>query len=405
MATFLDELHSRRVELRKKSDRTFSSMDKIIHESYRVAEVAQNSESILKNLDAEFESQTKLTKKDITFLFFATALQCIRQYFLTDFKDRGGHQETEQGVWGKDKYDPHDLSARADAGFDVRHHKYYKPTLEEIILHPVPFDTTKGGNQFGDLNPFSGVGSLGHRVSTLGHDPILGWIFGTANIVTSTLTGWNMQSFHVLSKTGVGGGDFLHSKASTAKVLSYTYDALINQGLEGKKKVGSALIKEGIHLASDIHSKKSLPIPIISTFDPKLASSLADYGLDMSNILTVGKQATLAIAINTLVAMIHGMSYDEERDGPKRLYEVKTHKVITYSNVIASTSNVIAVAIGTAIGSSTSNQDLIRKSLQKLDIGGLLVTLYRLISDAKFIREVKEEFILGSFDRMIMGEE
>lgn len=66
MATFLDELHSRRVELRKKSDRTFSSMDKIIHESYRVAEVAQNSESILKNLDAEFESQTKLTKKDIT---------------------------------------------------------------------------------------------------------------------------------------------------------------------------------------------------------------------------------------------------------------------------------------------------------------------------------------------------
>ena len=99
------------------------------------------------------------------------------------------------------------------------------------------------------------------------------------------------------------------------------------------------------------------------------------------------------------------MSYDEERDGPKRLYEVKTHKVITYSNVIASTSNVIAVAIGTAIGSSTGNQDLIRKSLQKLDIGGLLVTLYRLISDAKFIREVKEEFILGSFDRMIMGEE
>lgn len=404
MATSLDELRRRRMELRERSDQTFASMDETIQESYRVAEVARNSESILKNIEEEFESQTKLTKKDISFLFFATALQCVRQYFLTDFKDRGGHQETEQGVLGKNKYDLHNLQARADAGLEIRHHKYYKPSLEEIILHPVPFDTTKGGSQFGDSNPFFGVGSLGHRVSTLGHDPILGWIFGTANIVTSTLTGWNMQSFHVLSKTGAGGGDFLKAKASTAKVLSYTYDALANQGFEGKKKVGSALIKEGIHLASDVHSKKSLPIPVISTFDPKLASSLADYGLDMSNILTVGKQATLAIAINTLVAMIHGMTFNEDRDGSKKLYEVRTRKVITYSNVIASASNVITVAIGATIGCSSNNQDLIKKSLQKLDIGGLLVTLFRLISDAKFIRKVKEEFVLGNFDKMIMGE-
>lgn len=404
MSEKLEELRKRRMKIEKNSDSILQDMDSIIQENLRVADVAHNAEIIIKNLDEEFEAQTKLRGKDISFLFFATALQCVRQYFLTDFKERLGHDEAEKGVLGKDKFDPHDLKARKEAGLETRHHKWYQPSLEEIILHPVPFDTTKGGKNFGDLNPFPGAGKLGHRATTLGHDPILGWIFGTANITTSTITGWNMQSFHVSSKTGSGGGDFLQYHASTSKVLSYTFDALLYQGMEGKKKVGTSLIKEGIHLASDINSKKSLPIPIISTFDPKLASSLADYGLDMANIATIGKQASVALAINMLIAMIHRLSFKEEKDGDKKLYEVRTHKVITYSNVIASASNVMAVAIGSAIGYATDNPDLIKKSVSKLDIGGLAVTLIRLINDKKFIQQVKQEFILNEFEKLVIGE-
>ena len=86
----LEELQARRSEsnLKVRSDETFSMMEKITDESYRVAEVAHNAPIIIKNLDAEFESQTKLRGKDIAFLFFATALQCVRQYVLTDFKER-----------------------------------------------------------------------------------------------------------------------------------------------------------------------------------------------------------------------------------------------------------------------------------------------------------------------------
>ena len=404
MSEKLEELRKRRMKIEKNSDSILQDMDSIIQENLRVADVAHNAEIIIKNLDEEFEAQTKLRGKDISFLFFATALQCVRQYLLTDFKERLGHDEAEKGVLGKDKFDPHDLKARKEAGLETRHHKWYQPSLEEIILHPVPFDTTKGGKNFGDLNPFPGAGKLGHRATTLGHDPILGWIFGTDNITTSTITGWNMQSFHVSSKTGSGGGDFLQYHASTSKVLSYTFDALLYQGMEGKMKVGTSLIKEGIHLASDINSKKSLPIPIISTFDPKLASSLADYGLDMANIATVGKQASLALAINMIIAMIHRLSFNEEKDGDKKLYEVRTHKVITYSNVIASASNVMAVAIGSAIGYATDNPDLIKKSVSKLDIGGLAVTLIRLINDKKFIQQVKQEFILNEFEKLVIGE-
>lgn len=408
----IEEIRQKLKNLSTGSAQTISNAEKITQESYRVADVAKNAETIIKNLDEEFELQTKLRGKDIAFLFFATALQCVRQYFLTDFKERLGDQEAAAKTPFEKELDPHDSNKRKEAGFEIRHHKLYNPTFDEIILHPVPFDKSNnkeikeriGEKEFEKINPFINSGKLGHRASVLGHDPILGWIFGTANIATSTLTGWNMQSFHIMSKMGKGGGDFLKYRASTVKVLSCTLDKLLSQGLEGKKIVGVSVLKEGVHLASDVNSKNSLPFPIVLTVDPKLASSLADYGLDMANILTITKQAALASAINMLVAMIHRMTYNEDTDGKESLFEVRTHKVITYSNVIASTSNVIAVAVGSAIGAATNNPDLIRKSVRKLDIGGLATTLLRLINDQKFIRQVKQEFILGSFDKMIQGD-
>ena len=196
----IDELRAKRNKLQNNSDETFSQAGILYNEDLRVADVAHNAESIIKNLDDEFESQTKLQGKDIGFLFFATALQCIRQYFITDFKERLGDQEAADKTFLKDIFDPHDLEARKKAGLEIRHHKLYNPTKEEIILHPVPFDTTRGSKQFEELNPFPGTGKLGHRAGAIGHDPILGWIFGTANIATSTLTGWNMESFHISSK-------------------------------------------------------------------------------------------------------------------------------------------------------------------------------------------------------------
>ena len=62
-----------------------------------------------------------------------------------------------------------------------------------------------------------------------------------------------------------------------------------------------------------------------------------------------------------------------------------------YSNVIASTSNIIYVAIS--------------RDLKKLDVGGMMVTIYRLISDSKFINDIKYEFIMNEFEKLVQGEE
>lgn len=84
----LDELRAKRMRLEAESNRTIDDMFKIAEESRRVADVAQNADKILLSLDDEFENITKLNKFDVTILFAAVAMQCVRQYLLTDFKER-----------------------------------------------------------------------------------------------------------------------------------------------------------------------------------------------------------------------------------------------------------------------------------------------------------------------------
>ena len=96
----------------------------------------------------------------------------------------------------------------------------------------------------------------------------------------------------------------------------------------------------------------------------------------------------LSIAINTLISMVHRLFYDEAVDDPK-LYEVRTRKIILYSNTIASVSNVIAASI-------TKNPKI-------LDVGGLIVTITRLFTDIRFITRVKQEFVESQLDLHFKG--
>ena len=140
-----------------------------------------------------------------------------------------------------------------------------------------------------------------------------------------------------------------------------------------------SLLKEIKHLKSDIYSTNSLPLPFISAISPQLASELATYGLDMANVLTVGKQATLAIAINAIIAMIHKLLFTKDPEPDERLYRARTKKMILYSNVLATSSNILYTCFS--------------GNYKKLDIGGALVTLSRIFFDTRFIEKLKYEFL------------
>lgn len=334
----------------------------------------RNTPKILDEIEAEFENQVKLDSLDLKFLFLAVALQCIRQYILTPFQERVDDKTAAKRVKKNQK-------EHSD-----RKHKLYCPTLQEIITNPVPFDAMFGSKEF-DL----GIGGgFSHRAKTLGHDPILGWVFGTMNICTSTLTNWQFESYHVKTGNNLRGNslDKISLKADTKKVIGYTWDRFMS-GPDGRLAVATSLLKEGIHLKSDINSKVSLPLPIISTMSPGVAKKLADYGLDMANVLTVGKQAVYAAMINSIIAMLHGLFFNIDKCSSWSLYEVKTRKVIDISGMIASASNVIFVAVSSYLG----NQEAIRY----LDLGGISVVLLRLITDIRFIHSIKEEFVVERY--------
>lgn len=325
----------------------------------RLKKFAEDTPAYLRALNKEFENKTSLTAGDIAILFVTVGLQLLRQHFLTNFEKR-----VDDKTGGK-------LEPKGD--YMERRHRYYNPSLAEIINNPVPFDANIGANGI-----LRGGGFMGHRVTALGHDPLLGLIFGTANIATATITTNDLISRHVET---INGRDIITAPASTLMVLQKTGEKFF-EGPEGLQKVGAAFIREIIHLRSDVNTHHSLPLPVVSVIDGRLAAQLAAYGLDFANVLTVAKQAIMARMINSLVAMFHFSFYDG--GVPKDLYRVRTKKIICYSNVIASGVNIAEVAL--------------TKNFKLLDIGGIANTIFELVTSIKFIKKVKRDFIFGTYD-------
>lgn len=364
-------------------------MDDMAADAKRMAEIAKNAGDIIENIDQQFEHATQLDSIDVKFLLFATALQCIRQYIIGTITQRVDDKTAAKNT--KNHIEEH----------SDRKHRLYNPSLDEIISNPVPFDVIFGGRKYG-----LGIGGgFTHRAKTVGHDPLLGWIFGTMNIATSTVTiSEELSSYHVLTGTAANGTmrDKISMRADTFKVFSSCKDKLINEGREGKEKIGISLMKEAVHLRSDMYSKVSLPLPVISTISVDVARNLADYGFDMGNTVKIAGQAGAAILINSLIGMIHGLFYDESCQN-RNLYSVKTRKILSYSNLIASASNVIAVAFGATIGILSKKPDIVKKSINYFDLGGLMVTIYRIVNDQKFICEVKQEFMRNQWYSIVMN--
>ena len=339
-----------------------TNLDRIIS----LKEFAEDTPQYISELNRTFEEKTSLNFNEISILFVCIGLQLIRQHYLTEFATRGNDQEKAQNTFGHTEEHSN------------RHHRYYNPSLQEILSNPVPFDANIGAN-----GALAGGGKLGHRATTLGHDPLLGLIFGTSNIATSTITTKDFISYHIRTSDKYNKDTFAEH-ASTQLVLSKTANKL-TEGTEGIAKVGASFLKEIIHLRSDKDTYHGLPLPFISAIDAKFASKLASYGIDFSNLSTVAEQVAIAKLINFLIAMYHLSFFDNSL--PIELYKVKTKKIICYSNVIASSINIAEVVR--------------LKSYCLADIGGIANTIYELVTSIKFRKKVKRDFVLGTYNKAL----
>lgn len=346
-----------------------------------------------------------MSKTDVSILLLATALQLVRIYLLPKFQEKYLDENRLDHDDEVIKY----MEKEAIAEYKKDHKNWgskksvkgYRSWQEIAFTIKVPYDATKHSKKVFDVSMHGGQ----HRFKTLGHDPILGWIFGVANIISDTIT---VCPEYKLGEKGIRlpfiesykvdmGSDFCwKEEIPTWDIFSNSFESI----REDKHRLFAALFSQGLHLASDKYTKLGLPIPFLSTIDSDKAYELykdgydyLDYLYDTQILRRTLKSAAQSMTINMIIGALHKFFYNPKKDHDKELYNVRTRKIILYSNLIATTSDVIQTAIRVYKG----DEDAIKN----FDLGGFLVTIYRLITDTKYIMRIKEEFIFNEWDKII----
>lgn len=340
----------------------------------------------VEEINREFSKITGFSKLDLSFLILASALQTAKWVLLPaigesfDPEERKTHDDEQikqehEDILDNFKHKHYSGNGQSEDDWKTKEKGEKRKSWIEILYTKAPYDKIKGTAALGlDIN------GRNHRVKTLGHDPILGWIFGTANFMTDTATLINFDSYRVRDASWVD------EQVPLPQLFSETIDLTRTDW----HCLAAALVAQGAHLKSDEYTKMGLPVPILSTLNEEWASKLYSEHYDslclQRDVNTVVESALTSIFINMIISFIHGMFYDPAKHGKnKDLYEVRTRKILLLSNSIATSSNLVYTCI--------------TKNPHKLDIGGILVTLSRLFFDLRFIARVKEEFIQNALDK------
>ena len=373
-------------------------------------------------IDQKFKAITKLHGVDYVFLLAAIALQIARQAVQPrlDFEslDVNKRENDKKTANKTDKTQARDKANKAQHEAEKHNinqeksKEYYYASVADITnLKHVPYDAV-----------IPGLSGKTHRFKTLGHDPKLGYLFGTCNILTNTLTTSDMKTVHIKNNTK-------YANADTAKMFKYSQERFSEKG--GKAIVAAAIAKQAYHIKSDQKSKAGIGLPFLQLIcDEKTIRTLCEKGIDYNAAEfaeTVAKQALFAEMINFIVATSHRIliakeefdTYCNENHiedevtliaslkhkgfhdivfGNESLNEVRTRKILLISNTVASSANIIYTGIVAGVSAYAGDDAGVYDALSKLDVGGILVTLKHLLSDGRVIAKIKNDFIQNAIN-------
>ena len=406
---------------------------KVFHTINKTINICENNQQIVNEIENDFLKKTKLQEQDIPFLFLAIALQTLRWILLpsldlefcqiskenrlnaNDNKKSGplaGHKsgqryekpEIYKVIHGDEtKYNQEVAEYRNKL---KRRGEYKYLSWLEILMHPVPYDAMLGSenihilskNVLGRTTFNSPIGKQlvgkNHHVATLGHDPILGWIFGTMNIASACITFCDLQTYPVIQSAWLDKWgqniDYLN-KSSVAKMVKYC----INSFREDSKRIPAAVARQAIHMQSDKYTKDGLPIPLLT---PDKAQKLINEGWNSNeaerllskvakNAGIVAAQFTIAELINMIIRSIYLFMFP---DHGVRFNKIRIERILTISSLIAEGSNVAVVA---AI-----------RDITRLDIGGLVSLVRQIAVSKKTQLEIEMDFINREFEKFVMED-
>ncbi len=288
----------------------------------------------------------------------------------------------------------HDFQDRIFSSFDDKapgeSGRLFASKSHILSSRGVPYDATRYEEE--SLKILKGAN---HRFATLGHDPVLGFVFGTSNIMTNSITcvkdanvfgiGARIPTTYSVSYDAFGKNPQIAAPAGTIEMLVAAGQRVVNE----PDAAAAALIKQLIHIGTDLYTPCGIQIPFANLVLDKAHTEALTRYVSTGDVLKVGVQAGMAVLINWLIAALHGYSLifnDDESDYCTEMYQARTKKIILISETIAISSSVVQASI--------------TKNPKCLDLGGAAVLVYRLFSDARFIARLKEEYVRSELDKI-----
>lgn len=197
-------------------------------------------------LNVEYNQLHRLDKYDITISIAAGLLGAAIDILLV-----GIPKKTPEGVKGGP------LSNYMRDWFDKQFPEEEMEKLANSKVSKVPYDAQDNRNTAIHVE---GLSAYYHRLLSLGHDPLLGLIFGVADILTGRMT--------TIDKTG--------------KIVSQVME---NYADRKETDIFAAIAKQIIHFKSDITTSMGLPAPMMGLFNFLQFGKIGDYEQTISEIV------------------------------------------------------------------------------------------------------------------------
>ena len=208
-------------------------------------ELQKNSQEI-RMLNAEYNQIHRLDKYDVTISAAAGMLGAAVDILLV-----GIPQKTPEGSKGAP------LSNYVRDWFDKKFPEEEMEKLAESKVSKVPYDAQDNRNTTVHVK---GLSAYYHRLLSLGHDPLLGLIFGVADILNGKMT--------TIDKNG--------------KIVS---QIMGNYADRKETDVFAAIAKQIIHFKSDITTSMGLPVPMMELFNLLQFGEFGEYDQTIAEIV------------------------------------------------------------------------------------------------------------------------
>lgn len=237
-------------ELSKKAEQTVGG-DVQLEDLFTPAELKASQDYVIK-LNAEYNQIHHLDKYDIAISVSAGLLAAAVDILMV-----GVPQKTPEGLKGGP------LANYIRDWFDKKYPEEEMEKLANSRVSKVPFDAQDNRNT---TIYVEGLSAYYHRMLSLGHDPLLGFLFGVIDIITGRMT--------TIDKAG--------------NIVSQVME---NYADRTEADVFKAIAKQVVHFKSDITTSMGLPAPMMALFN------LMQFG-------SVGEEE------QTVAEIVQGMYYE-----------------------------------------------------------------------------------------------